>query len=108
MTHINDRRVVHILFSVELSAAIKIASSFDQVENWKVKVTMKRYLITNSLRICTNPSMEYSHRNVRKMVLSRLGRRRRLFEFSNSILHRLQSRRAVLLSLIVFDCDIIS
>lgn len=51
------------------------------------------YLITNSLRICINPSMEYSQRNVRKIVFNKLGLRFHFFEFSSSMFHRLQVYR---------------
>jgi len=62
---------------------------------WKIYKAKQddEYLITNSLRICISPSMEYSQRNVRKIVFNKLGLRFHFFEFSSSMFHRLQVYR---------------
>jgi len=63
-----------------------------------IRMNDSEYLITNSFRICIIPSMEYSHRNVRKIVFNKLGLRFHFFEFSNSMFHRLQVYQCIIIS----------
>lgn len=65
-----------------------------------IRINSSEYLRTNSLNICIIPSIEYSHKNVRKMVLNKLGLRFDFFEFSSSMFHRLQNTCITIISML--------